>query len=293
MIRALRRAAREEIGRGVDLIHAHWWFPSGLAAPPGVPLVVTSHGSDAALLTRSPLARALAEPVYQRAAVVTAVSSELARWIETGVGRRLADGEIQPMPVEVDRFVPSTGGGGAVVVGRLVAQKRVHLAIEAMALLHARGVAIPLTVVGDGPERRTLEQLAQDRGLVSAVRFTGAFSPDRIPSVLATADLMLFPARGEGFGLVAAEAYLAGVPVVACRDGGGVLDIVPEAGAGRRVAPTAEALAAAVVDLLQSGSAAPDLPYRRALWRERLNAASVAAACERWYHAALASRPAA
>ena len=46
---------------------------------------------------------------------------------------------------------------------------------------------------------------------------------------------MLFPARDEGFGLTAAEALMAaGVPVVACTDGGGVLDVVPSSGAGRR-----------------------------------------------------------
>ena len=39
---------------------------------------------------------------------------------------------------------------------------------------------------------------------------------------------MLFPAQGEGFGLAAAEALMAGVPVVACWDGGGLLDVVPE-----------------------------------------------------------------
>ena len=82
---------------------------------------------------------------------------------------------------------------------------------------------------------------------------------------------MLFPAQGEGFGLAAAEALMAGVPVVACWDGGGLLDVVPETGAGRLTLPSAEALSDATLDLLQD-------PDRMALarlvgesWRARLS----------------------
>jgi len=298
MWRALRVAARHEVRQGAAVVHAHWWFPSGLAAPRGVPLVVTSHGSDAALLARSWPARALARPVYRRAAVVTAVSSELARWIAAGTGRKLRPTDIQPMPVDTGRFTPSRGGGGgggggggAIVVSRLVPQKRVHLAIETVAELRDRGAALPLTVVGDGPERGALERLAAERGVAPLVRFVGAVPPDDVPRYLATADVMLFPAFREGFGLVAAEAFLSAVPVVACCDGGGVLDIVPETGAGRRVAPAADAMAAAALELLRSSDKTDDLHRLREFWCRRLNADSVAEVCERWYRDALASHP--
>src|SRR5205085_5103185 len=55
--RALRQAAREELAAGADLIHAHWWVPAGLALPPGTPAVLTVHGTDAALLHTSRIAR--------------------------------------------------------------------------------------------------------------------------------------------------------------------------------------------------------------------------------------------
>jgi len=294
MCRALRVAARAEVARGANVIHAHWWFPAGLAAPPGVPLVLTSHGSDAALLRRSRLIRALARPVYRRAAVVTAVSSRIAAWIEAGVGRRVEPQYVQPMPVDAKRFSPSAGGGGAVVISRLVPQKRVHLAIEAIAYLQrAQGVSLPLVIVGDGPERAALERLAENREVASRVRFVGAVGPAEVPTYLKTADVMLFPARDEGFGLVAAEAFLAGVPVVACRDGGGVLDIVPEAGAGRHVDPLPEAIAAAATAMIGSAEAAYDLPRLREVWCTRLSADAVAGACEAWYRAALAGAHAA
>jgi glycosyltransferase involved in cell wall biosynthesis len=290
MRHALRSAARDEVRRGAAVVHAHWWFPSGLAAPPEIPLVITSHGSDAALLDRSAPARMLARPIYRRAAVVTAVSSELARWITDGTGRVLRPTDIQPMPVPTEQFVPGRGGDGAIVVGRLVPQKRVHLAIEAVARLRDRGTPLPLTVVGDGPERPRLEQLAAERGVAQLVRFVGAVAPEDVATSIATADVMFFPAFREGFGLVAAEAFLAEVPVVACCDGGGVLDIVPGSGAGRRVAPSPDAIADAALELMGSPAAAEDLPRQREFWRQRLDADTVAEVCEGWYHEARAAR---
>ena len=71
---------------------------------------------------------------------------------------------------------------------------------------------------------------------------------------------MIFPAQGEGFGLVAAEALMAGVPVVACWDGGGVLDVVPPTGAGRLTLPAPEAMGDAILGLLAE-------PDRRAMAR--------------------------
>ena len=98
---------------------------------------------------------------------------------------------------------------------------------------------------------------------------------------------MLFPAEGEGFGLAAAEAFMCGVPVVACVDGGGVLDVVPADGAGRRAPPSPVALASALRDLLADPSARRLAAEEGERWRTRLNPDAAAAVCERWYREAL------
>jgi glycosyltransferase involved in cell wall biosynthesis len=285
--RALRRAAAEEAKAGADLFHAHWWVPAGMAVPKGARSVLTVHGTDAALLRRSRIARTLARPVFQRATVVTTVSRELANWVQAGAGRFVDPSHIQPMPVDSRNRVWSAGGGGAIVVSRLTAQKRVSLAIETVAFLASCGHEMPLTIVGDGPERAALERLVAKLGITSFVRFTGAVPLEEVPNYLGQADLMIFPAQGEGFGLVAAEALMAGVPVVACWDGGGVLDVVPPNGAGRLTLPAPEAMGDAILGLLLEPDHRDMARLVGESWRARLAPDQVAEICEAWYREAL------
>ncbi len=221
------------------VVHAHWWVPNGIAAwlsssVSEAPYVVTLHGTDVAVLERSGLARKIARLVLRRAARVTAVSSYLADRTARICGLERRTIVVQPMPVEVGRFQHgSCGGGGIVTVGRLVAQKRIDRVLEAVALLRRAGRFFQLKVVGDGPDRSALEQQAQDLGIGDATEFVGSVEPQNIPATIGDADVFVFPAIGEGLGLAAAEAFMLGVPVVASREGGGVLDIVPADGAGR------------------------------------------------------------
>lgn len=285
--RALRRAAGTQVAQGADLVHAHWWVPGGLASPPELPLVLTVHGTDGALLRRSALARWVAAPVFRRARIITAVSRSLADELQEFSGRTIPDSQVQPMPLDVHRYQPADAAGqGAIVVARLTPQKRVHLAIEAVGLLKQQGRPTPLTVVGGGPEREGLEALVRRLALEEQVHFAGPVTPGQVVEHLQRARVMVFPARGEGFGLVAAESFMCGVPVIACTDGGGVLDVVPDQGPGRVVAPDPEALAAALTELAEEPARQAALD-RGSRWRTRLDPATAAAACEGWYREAL------
>ena len=118
---ALRRGA--EAAAGTDpatVIHAHWWFPAGLAAPPR-PCVVTLHGTDARLLTK-PGAGWLARRALRRGRVVTAVSRHVASQVEQATGLVVDEAHRSPMPLELPSR-RSAGGGGVVFVGRLTRQK--------------------------------------------------------------------------------------------------------------------------------------------------------------------------
>lgn len=292
MWRALRRGARREALGAADttVVHAHWWFPSGAAAPPELPLVVTLHGTDGRLLQRGGLARSLGRRTLRKAAVVTTVSHALAATVEAETGKAIPRHAIQGMPVEAARWQRSTGGGGIVSVARLTPQKRLGLLIEAAALLRARGHLHRLTLVGEGEERGRLEDLVGSGDMTEWVRLPGARSTDEVAALLARADLFVLPSHDEGYGLAAAEALLCGVPVVACADGGGLLDLVPAGGPGRIVPPTPEGIADGMAELLGSPSASAEAWQMGQQLREALAPAAVAARALEWYRLALASR---
>lgn len=285
---AMKAAARQEVASGADVLHAHWWLTAGLAAPAGVPLVLTVYGTDASLLRRSRIARSLARPLFQRASTVTAVSREVGNWVQAAAGRFVDSQYVHPMPADTRGYPWTRGGGGAVVISRLVRSRRVDLALETMSVLGSSGHDFPLTVIGDGPERAALTQRAVRLGISPLVRFVGAKSAVEARSYLERADVLLFTARGEGAAVAAIEALACGVPVVASWDSGAAVDIVPESGPGRLTLPSPEALAASVLELQSD----PDRLLMGRLvgesWRARLAPDNVAELCERWYRHALA-----
>ncbi len=96
-----------------------------------------------------------------------------------------------------------------IVVGRLVADKRVDLLITALA-----GIREPwhLVVAGEGPERWRLEQLVERLGIRARVQFVGSVPNVRL--YLQQADVCLFASRSEGQGLALLEAAGVGIPVI-------------------------------------------------------------------------------
>jgi glycosyltransferase involved in cell wall biosynthesis len=288
LVRALRAGARAELADAPPdaVAHAHWWFPAGLALPRDTPGVITLHGTDARILTRSALARRLGRGVLRRARVVTAVSPELATIAERVSGRSDVASHVQPMPVDAAGRASSRGGGGILVLGRLSPQKRTELALRAAAELSESGQRLALTIIGEGVERGSLERLAAGLPIAPQVSFTGALPAAEVARRLGTADVLLFPAQQEGLGLAAIEALIAGVPVVACHDGGGVVSALRRHGGGIVTAPTPTALAAGVIDALNE-RCRTEARQAGELWREELAPERVAQVFEGWYREAL------
>jgi len=102
-----------------------------------------------------------------------------------------------------------------VYIGRLREGKRVQDLIEAFAIVSSSRPRAVLHIVGDGPQRRSLEALAQTRGLGNRIAFHGFVSEDEKIALLRRASLYLSASRFEGFGIPLVEAMATGaVPVV-------------------------------------------------------------------------------
>jgi glycosyltransferase involved in cell wall biosynthesis len=113
-------------------------------------------------------------------------------------------------PVSGDTADPESGSY-ALVVSRLAPEKGIDVAIEACQI-----AGVPLVIAGDGPEREALRALAGGRD----VRFAGHVDTEEMKRLRAGAALALVPSRSaETFGMAAAEAMAAGLPVLASRVG--------------------------------------------------------------------------
>jgi glycosyltransferase involved in cell wall biosynthesis len=138
-----------------------------------------------------------------------------------------------------------------VCAGRLSRDKGTHHALRALALAREDGLDARLLVVGDGPQRDSLERLTEDLGLDDRVVFAGPQPPARMPSFLAAGDVFLFPTeRDEAAPLVLPQAMACGLPVVASTRGG-IPEVVDRPGENGLLVPPGNltALAAAATRL--------------------------------------------
>jgi glycosyltransferase involved in cell wall biosynthesis len=101
-------------------------------------------------------------------------------------------------------------------VAHMYPRKNLAALIRAAGRLAATTGGVRIRLVGDGPERANLEQLAGALGLGGTVEFAGHVSFDELAREYARAQVFCLPSLQEGFGLAFVEAMAAGLPVVAC-----------------------------------------------------------------------------
>lgn len=185
----------------------------------------------------------------RRANRVIVPSRYLARWVEGwGVPKEKIiviynamehlDG-VEPLPVPLNTPVK------AVTVGRLVPWKRVDGLLEALKEVPDLG----LVVVGDGPERPQLEQLARDWGVSDRVYFAGQRSKRETLGLMAACDLFVLNSTYEGLPHVVLEAMALGLPVVATAVGG-TPEVVRDGETGRLVSLEDSSLRTALQELV-------------------------------------------
>ena len=149
-------------------------------------------------------------------------------------------------------------------VGRLVPLKGQAVLINAVAELVASGLAVELEIIGDGPDRERLEQIARARELNGAVRFAGPVGQDEIRDRYAWADVLCVSSFAEGLPVVLMEAMAMEKPVVATQIMG-IPELVENGTNGLLVPPgRVDALAAALGHLAEATSPEQRLAMGRA-----------------------------
>ncbi len=193
----------------------------------------------------------------RRAARVIVPCAFLARWVaEWGVPtEKLA---VVYNAVDIPAALPPIGislpaGLKIAVAGRLVPWKRVDAAIRVLARLQDAPVRdAALVVIGDGPERQRLRDLAASLGVADRVVFAGSRSHLDTIALIAACDLFMLNSSYEGLPHVVLEAMTLGLPVVAT-SAGGTGELLQDGETGALIPPGDDAaLGAALSGLLAS-----------------------------------------
>jgi len=160
-------------------------------------------------------------------------------------------------------------------VGQLITRKRVDILIRSFA--HVASDVVHLSIVGDGPERKRLQGLAEQLGIAENITWHGSLPNQKTRMLIAEADLLVLPSRYDGWGAVINEALMAGTPVI-CTDHCGAADLLHESWRGEVVPRNdPEALAAALRRRVEQGRVTPSLRSRLRTWSDCITGKSAAA----------------
>jgi teichuronic acid biosynthesis glycosyltransferase TuaC len=236
---------RRLIDQGFDfeVIDSHYYYPDGVAAALLAwhfkrPFTVTARGSDINLISEHRIPLMLMKWASKFASASIGVSKALTEKMEE-MGFPATSLHTMPNGVDLKRFsiIPREEARHALnwlnqptllSVGNLVENKGHHFVIKALVHLPE----FRLVIVGEGPERKALQMLADGLNLKSRVEFIGQIAQKELPKFYCAADVLVHASSREGWPNVLLESLAGGTPVAATRVGG-IAEIVSVPAAGK------------------------------------------------------------
>ena len=253
--------------RPFEALHAFWATESGLLAAMagrilGVPTLVSLAGGELVALRdigygdqRSAWER-LKVGASLRLATAVSVGSRLLMGL---AGAHVPRGRLHRAPLGVDlgMFHPQRGQQARrfIHVGALVPVKDHVTLLQAFAAVRRGDASATLDLVGDGPLRGHVQQVAKELGLQDHVTFKGDIDHAALPAVYRAADAFVLSSRYEAQCMAALEAAACGLAIVGTRVG-----VLPEL--SQSVAPIGDANALAQAMLATQIPAEPELLER-------------------------------
>ena len=225
------------VNQKLDILHLHYAIPHASAAyfarqilkktGRDIPFITTLHGTDITLVGRDATYAPVVTFSINESDAITAVSNSLRE--ETFKSFKIEkDIHVIPNFVDVKRFhqtdkahfkqmLAPDGEKILVHVSNFRSVKRVADVIRIFEKVR-KEIPSKLLMIGDGPDRLNVEELARSLGLYNDVRFLG--KQEQISEILSIADLFILPSETESFGLSALEAMACSVPLVSTNAGG-------------------------------------------------------------------------
>ncbi|MEM1135515.1 MAG: N-acetyl-alpha-D-glucosaminyl L-malate synthase BshA [Bacteroidota bacterium] len=221
----------------LDLLHVHYAIPHASAAFMAkqilatkgirIPVVTTLHGTDITLVGKDESYEPVVSFSINQSDGVTSVSSDLKREtyehfdIHTEI-------DVIPNFIDLKRFKKQKKEHFKKAIcphdEKLIIHtsnfrkvKRVDDVVKIFCHVN-KVVPSKLLLVGDGPERRKIEDMCMEMGILEDVRFLGKL--EAVEEVLSVSDLFIMPSEKESFGLAALEAMACEVPVISSNAGG-------------------------------------------------------------------------
>lgn len=262
----------------LDVIHSHHPVLMGQTAANkaeklNLPLVFTFHSQYQEYSQYFPLSQEIVQEFLQnvietwladymrRCHHIVVPTESMREIVEREYGLR-SNTTVLPTGIDVKRYSTpdrckeraELGWGDETVlisVGRLAREKNWTTLVKAYSQVHQSHPNTRLVILGEGEERKTIEQFAKSNGLEKKIELVGKVEFDQVPCYLRAADLFCFASMSETQGLVTLEALAAGLPVVATA-GTGTRDVVKNGREGLLTPNDNQALAEAIIRVLDN-----------------------------------------